>query len=352
MTLADPMTAATALRPLWRRVVWRTWRIVVAIPSVVLLVSIFVTVTAQVVQDRWAWLAFIFYIPIWPIGLAAVAWDLLRLGWALPLRWLMFCLGVATVTLGIGAQFGPRREPERLLTGESGTPISIVQWNIRWGGARGPDSLQEIIRELRAQRGDIMLLSELPPTEWFLHEWRRSGGPEPLHHAVAGYGPGQDDYWYRVGLFSRWPVALREIWKLPAGRAALFEVSVDENRPFRVLAVDLESSPHIHRAPSLLRVAEIAESLSTGGAPADVIAGDFNSPSRAFGFDKILQAAGGYRRAALWSGQWRGTYRQDYPVLDIDHVLVGATGAIQRSRLFVNPASDHRGQQVQILLRR
>lgn len=346
---AEAAPARPAARPVWRRALRVAWRTALAIPSVLLLAAIVVTVTTQVIQDRWAWLAFVFYVPVWPIGLAAVAWDVLRFGRALPLRWLMFCLGVATTTLGVGAQFGPAREPERLIGRQEGLPLSIVQWNVRWGGVRGPDSLQEIVRELRGRNPDLILLSELPPAEWFLHEWKRTG-PE-MHQAVAGHGPGQGGYWFRIGLFSRWPVRLVEIWPLPAGRAALFEISIPD-RPARLLAVDLESSPHVHRAPSLLRVGEIARGLAAAGRTADLIAGDFNAPARAFGFDSIVQAGEGYRRAALWSGQWRATWPQQFPIFDIDHVLVGRRAAILRSRIFTNPASDHRGQQAWVTLGR
>jgi endonuclease/exonuclease/phosphatase family metal-dependent hydrolase len=329
----------------WRRALRIVWRTMLAIPSILLLVAIVVTVSVQVVQDRRVWLAPIFYVPLWPIGGAAVAWDLVRLGRALPLRWLMLCLGLAVGVLGVGGQMGPARAAESV---PGGRQVSVLHWNVRWGGLKGGQSLQKIVAELRARDADVMLISELPPEEWFLHEWRKTG--HEVHHAIAGYGPGQADYWYRVGVFSRWPVVLRDTWRLPDGKAALFEVEVPADRSMRLLAVDIESSPRVHRAPSLRRIGEIAEQLSREGRAADVIAGDFNAPSRAYGFDAISVAGEGYRRAALWSGQWRATWPRQLPIYDIDHVLVRRGAAIRGCGLFSNEASDHRGQVANISL--
>jgi endonuclease/exonuclease/phosphatase family metal-dependent hydrolase len=131
----------------------------------------------------------------------------------------------------------------------------------------------------------------------------------------------------------------------------LFEIDLPQRvRPLRVLACDLESSPRVHRAPSLGAIAIIANELSRDSTPADVIAGDFNAPARAWGFADIERAADGYRRAAFWSGDWRATWPSAFAVLDIDHILVRRGVAVRSAALFTNHATDHRGQTVDLAI--
>lgn len=335
--------ARRALRGAWRATRF-TVRLALAAVSWGLLAALAAAVAAHVVQDRTAWLAPAAYLPLWVIGVPVLAWDLLRLGRSLPLRWLLACLGLATTLLGVAAMWSPRLPPEP--AGENWGTVRLLHWNVKWGGLAGQPALQQIVETLRQQDADVALLSEMAAEHWFWQEWQRAA-PPGLTLTTAGMGPG-GGYWFRFGVLSRWPATKRAEWPLPNGRAVLFEVDVPRAPgapPLRILGVDMESSPRSHRAPGLVRVGEIAEELFRAGTPADVIAGDFNAPWRAWGFDRVAAAGTGYRRAALWSGQWRATWPSRFPMFDIDHILTRRGGAsVTGSAFFASPASDHRGQ--------
>lgn len=341
-TIARPPARARRGWPL--RALWGAWRAVRFAVSWAVLAALAALVTAHVVQDRVWWMAYAAFCPLWMIGVPAVAWDLLRRGRSLPLRWLLLCLGLATTLLGVSATWGPRLAPEPF--GEDWGEVRVLQWNTQWGGLGGQTTLRAAVGEIQRRGVDVALLSEMPPPQWFWHEWKQSstGGLDWL--TTVGMGPG-GTHWFRFGLISRWPAIKREEWALPGGWAALFEIDVPRESgapPMRLLAVDVESSPRVHRAPALRRAGEVVEALFRRGTPVDVIAGDFNAPYRAWGFEAVTGAGSGYRRAALWSGQRRATWPTRFPLIDIDHVLVRRGIAIQGAEVFSSRASDHLGQ--------
>jgi endonuclease/exonuclease/phosphatase family metal-dependent hydrolase len=148
---------------------------------------------------------------------------------------------------------------------------------------------------------------------------------------------------------TRYPVQLRAQWPLHTGHAALFELALPQ-RALRVLMVDLQSAPLLPRSPSIRQVAAILEDRARAGQRVDLVLGDFNTPARFLGFDTLGRAAGGYRRASLWSGQWRGTWPSVlfFPMFDIDHVFVSTHLGVLGSAFFRGPGSDHRGQRADL----
>jgi endonuclease/exonuclease/phosphatase (EEP) superfamily protein YafD len=82
------------------------------------------------------------------------------------------------------------------------------------------------------------------------------------------------------------------------------------------------------------------------------VLGDFNTPARFLGFDALAEAGPGYRRAGLWSGQWRGTWPSivTLPPFDIDHIWVSKRLSVVGSSFFRSRSSDHRGQRVDLRL--
>jgi endonuclease/exonuclease/phosphatase family metal-dependent hydrolase len=81
--------------------------------------------------------------------------------------------------------------------------------------------------------------------------------------------------------------------------------------------------------------------------PFDIVAGDFNTPSRSLGFDAF--AAQGYALASRSAGGWRGTFPARLPIYDVDHVWISPAGRVGQCTLFNVPFTDHRGQVVRIL---
>ena len=113
-------------------------------------------------------------------------------------------------------------------------------------------------------------------------------------------------------------------------------------RPIHILAVDGQSNPFRSRLPFLRAIATTCRAAAENGRPFDIVAGDFNTPSRSLGFDDLLGQ--GYRFASQSARGWRATFPAWLPVYDIDHVLIGHGCRISWCALFNGPATDHRGQ--------
>lgn len=135
-------------------------------------------------------------------------------------------------------------------------------------------------------------------------------------------------------------VQLQSVHRLARGRLALFEVA-HPTRTLHLAMVDLISSPLSPRTPSIQEAAAIIK-----GEQVDLVLGDFNTPARFVGFDALE----GYRRAALWSGEWRGTWPSFSPLApyDIDHIWVSRRLRVRAAGFFSTLASDHRGQRVDL----
>ncbi len=72
------------------------------------------------------------------------------------------------------------------------------------------------------------------------------------------------------------------------------------------------------RLPFLGAIDQICRDAAGAGRSFDVVAGDFNTPSRSIGFDALT--AQGYTLASRAASGWRGTFPAWLPVYDIDHV--------------------------------
>jgi endonuclease/exonuclease/phosphatase family metal-dependent hydrolase len=279
-------------------------------------------------------------VPIWPLALAAIVRDVWARGRALPLRGLLLTMGVGAGALSVSLMWCPARAPE----GSAEAPrVTIIHWNMQWGGARGPAALAEMIDTLEAYQPDVVCASEAPAGPGLQ---RSIGAANASSWRVASveHSP-RSTYWFRLTVLSRHSVTVRRRWELRTGHAALFEVAL-EPRTLRILMVDLKSDPLLPRSPTILEVARIVDDLAAAGAPVDVVAGDVNTPGRFLGFDALSEAGDGYRRAAMWSGQWRATWPARVPLssFDLDHLWVRRGLDIASAHLFSSPNTDHRGQ--------
>jgi len=305
-----------------------------------ILVALTATVAAQLVRDRMLALALLMYVPIWPLALSAIVRDILARGRALPLRWSLLTIGVATGAFSVSLLWCPAYTPEENATS---APLEIVQWNLQWGGARGPESLTEMIATIESYQPDVACLSEAPEAAP-LQRALATNSASSWRAATVEHSP-SSTYGSRLTVLSRQPVAVRQQWQLPAGHAALFEVA-RQPRTLRILMADVQSDPLLPRSPTLVEIARIVDDLAAADTPVDVVTGDFNTPGRFLGFDALADAADGYRRAAMWSGQWRATWpaRVALSPFDIDHLWVRRGIGIVSARLFSSPNTDHRGQ--------
>ncbi len=346
-------------RTSWWRRAWRAGR---AAASGSLVAAILILVVAHVVGDRAMWLQFCLYTPLWAVALTAIGWDLLNLGKALPLRFLLSMLGLGLGVMSIGMMWAPARAPE----GDSSqSGVTLVQWNMQWGGLAGPASLEKVVSTVLAHDPQIVCLTEVPPQSYFGHYWKEQAGPG-WH---AGYSAGSEQYMSRMGVLSKSPVQRVGQWLLDHGEAALFEVAIDDApaKPFRILMVDIESEPSLPRSPSIEQAARIVEAHAVAGTPIDIVAGDFNTPARFLGFKTLANAGERYERASLWSGQWRATWPARLVVpfrgsmreirhtwrlstFDIDHIWVRSGLDVASASIFTTDVVDHRGQVCQLRL--
>lgn len=341
-------------------------RAFLAIPTSIILLTLAGLITVNVLRDRNWTLLVLMYIPLWPAAAATVLWDLLLLGRALPLRFLMTCIGLASCILAFGMMWSPARAAE----GNASQPaLKILHWNTQWGGRRAQSTLDEMVDEMSSRSPDIVCLSESPHIDWLKFTWnRRVKGAADWRFAFVANDP-RSDYWYRLTVMSRFPVRFVEDFPLEHGHAALFEVDVPAietagARTMRILMVDLKSYWRLERSPTILEAAKIVDDFAARGTPIDIIAGDFNAPARCYGFDTLARSGEGYERAAFWSGQWRATwptyrvirgreFKNAWRVsaLDIDHIFLRKSIDVASAEIFENDGTDHRGQTVTVRLK-
>ncbi|WP_435018330.1 endonuclease/exonuclease/phosphatase family protein [Tundrisphaera sp. TA3] len=314
--------------------------------AIALIAVIAAGAVGQFVRDRSAAWGLLLYLPLFPLGLAALGLDLLARGRSVPGgRFLLGGVGLVAVVggsiplLGFGPGGGDPGDRDE---------VSVLHWNVIWGGGRvmATDRWEKIRRTILDHPTDVVILSEGPPDG-------------PLDGLVGAMGPGASrvqvengpdavrGYWFKLVVASRWPV--RALGRIPVvnGAAMAAEVTV-RGRPIRILVVDGLSHPRLHRAPFLRSVAEACEAAKKAGEPFDLVAGDFNCVGRSLGFDGLDRA--GYDLAARRSRGWRATFPSFAPIYDIDHVWVRNYADRLRCAFFTDLASDHRGQVVRFRL--
>lgn len=308
--------------------------------TALIVVMLAALVTAHLVRDRTLGVALLMFVPIWPFALCAAIWDVSARGRALPLPWLLLTLGVGVFVFSGSLLWQTANSPEGSPESQA---ITIAQWNVQWGGAHGRTSLASMLDALEVYQPDVVCLSEVP-TEPNLRRALELVSDRNLHVASVEHER-SSAYWFRLTVLSASPVVVLREWNLSNGHAALFEVAL-QSGPLRVMMVDLQSPPLIPRSPTISEVARIVNELARAEVPVHIVAGDFNTPGRFIGFDALSVAADGYRRSAMWSGQWRATWPASLPLspLDIDHVWVSTRLGIASAEFFSNPNSDHRGQ--------
>jgi len=302
-----------------------------------LLVAMVLGVAGQVVRDRSVFWALLMYLPIVPLGLAAVGFDALHRGRALPRG--RFVLGGIGLIVALGAAWpmvghGP--------SGRAGTgpEVSLLHWNVVWGGGKDPhpDRWALIRREIVRQGADLVVLSEAPPDDW-LDQLVGELGPG-ASRVQSENGPGEN-VWYKLVVCGRVPLKLLRREPITNGSAMVVEATVG-GRPLRLLVVDARSDPRLLRTPMLRDVVAACRRARDAGEPIDILVGDFNSVARSLGFDAV--EAEGYALASRSSRGWRGTFPSGLPIYDIDHVWARRDLPGLRSELFTELNSDHRGQ--------
>jgi endonuclease/exonuclease/phosphatase family metal-dependent hydrolase len=335
---------ATPLEPrprpgLFRRV----WRGALGVASYGCVLAVTLGLAGQVARDRNLALALMMYIPLAPVGLVTIFFDILRRGRSLRPRFALLCAGVVALAAGAFPMLGLHR-PDPVPPGSD--TITLLHWNMMSGGRFAAQPRWERAAEqILSRQPDVIVLSEAPPDGWLFHSLHRiqRHGWRTVHISSE---PGRR-YWYKPLVASLWPMEFGGEVPVRNGVAMSVTVTV-RGRPLRLLVVDGMSDIPLLRTPFLHDIAAACARAAAEGTPYDVVVGDFNSLGRSIGFDAVRASAGGYRRASDYSGGWRATWPYPLPVFDIDHVLVRQGTAVTGCDLFSSHTldTDHRGQFV------
>jgi endonuclease/exonuclease/phosphatase (EEP) superfamily protein YafD len=295
-----------------------------------------------VVRDRSVILALLFYLPLFPLGWAALVVDLACRGRSLRRpRFLLAAVGLAAIVCSGITMSGRGPAPPALEGTIAGGEIRLLHWNVWWGGWPHTDATWASIEEtILGQRPDVVVLSEAPTTARLDSLQRRLG--ESWSSARVERGPVKPGY-YQLAVMSRWPVRKGPRITIRNGTAVEIDVEHPE-RIIRMLLVDGVSRVRTLRTPMLQDIAAACRQAQDRGHPFDTVVGDFNTPSQSVAFEALRSVAGGYTVASYASTGWRGTWPMLMPVYDIDHVCVRAGVEVLGCSLFTNLASDHRGQ--------
>lgn len=316
----------------------RLWFRALRFGFVVAAVMLGLSAIGHIAADRFPSLAGLSYLPLFPIALGAVVVAaLVRAPRAA--RVAVALGGVLGVAVALSSMIGWQRP--RLIESEAGDTVRLLQWNVLGGGYRRFLHWEISEDTIVSEQPDILVLSEAPRDRPLSRLLARLGDAWSSVQVENGR---QGPYWYKLVLASRWPVRMVREQAVTDGYVMLVQVEVP-GQPLRVLVVDGVSNPLRDRTGMLADVAAIARAEALAGTPVDVLAGDFNAPSRSIGFHPIWDE--GYQLASASSGGWRATYPAFLPLLDIDHVLVRAPLEFDCS-FFTSRGSDHRGQLVRL----
>lgn len=296
-------------------------------------------VVGYAADDRLPALAGLTYVPLFPVALVAVVIAALPPAASRRARALLCASGVLAALIALTSMIGWQRP--RVIEAQAGGVVRLLQWNVLGGGYRRFLHWEISEDKIMSERPDILVLSEAPRDRSLAHLLGRLG---PEWSSVQVEDRPKVEYWYKLVIASRWPLHVVQEQALNSGHAMLAQVDVP-GHALRVLVVDGESNPMRDRSGMLKDIAELTRAQAQAGTPIDVVAGDFNAPSRSVGFQPIWDQ--GYQLAAAASGAWRATFPMFLPLLDIDHVLVRAPLAFDCS-LFTSRGSDHRGQLVRV----
>lgn len=307
---------------------------------------IVIGLVGQLVRDRFFVTHLMLHAPLVPSGAAALVFGMFWRGGRL-MRATLLVSGVAGIASGAWPMIGRGPAPSPTDVGQE---MTIIQWNVRWGGGGGggvdgaPARWASICDDIAGHAPDIVTLSE---------------APSPAYVGQLGYELGagwtsvqvrnapRARYLYSLAVCSRWPVTLEREIEIPTGRAMLATVAGPRGA-VRVLVVDGESSPRIVRIPRLRAVSDICRDARASFEPIHVVAGDFNALGSSLGFDAMRD--GGYALVSRSTRGWRGTWPAICPLYDIDHVWLSDDAAVMRCDLFTNFATDHRGTGARVRL--
>ena len=168
------------------------------------------------IRDRSVATGLMMFIPLMPLGLAALLLDLFRRGRSLlRVRFGLAILGGVAIGWSAISMMGRGAASEGRVGDQE---IALLHWNVQWGGGlfRGPVAWKAQRSAIVDRLPDLVVLSEAPPDDW-LRQLTVDLGADTSYVGIF-HGP-RSPYWYRMAVCSRWPLRLEEKIPLPDGSA-------------------------------------------------------------------------------------------------------------------------------------
>jgi endonuclease/exonuclease/phosphatase family metal-dependent hydrolase len=254
-----------------------------------------------------------------------------RLRWAVP---------AAVLALAAAGVWWNPPEPAGPPAG-GGNELRLVAYNIRMGFAlNGRFSIDDLARVIRAERPDVVLLSEVD------RGWLLNGGHDDVRLLARelgmayGFAPAADAVWGDAILTNlpvvQWRAKRMKSYGAPTGGQVMGAVLRHGSGTVAVVSTHLQPPPDGGPVEQAREVAGFADGLRAPGRPV-IVGGDLNTEPGDPAFEVLVAA--GYADAFAAARPLR-TSPADGPRNEIDHVLVaGATAAdVTAPR---STASDH-----------
>lgn len=291
-----------------------------------------VWLAGRLLNDRFHWSQFLWWVP-WPV-LAVVALPAAfaaiaarpgegrgrRFAWCLPLVVIVAASIGRDVGLGVG-------------NGGGGPTLRLVQWNASWpgslGGAEPAARLLGLDADLVVVTNPYKLLADGRSEAW----------------RDAGYDVVQ------LGLFlvaSRLPLLDARLVSVDAGRVVAVVRVAWDGATTTMVPIDIPSNPWLARNELLPATwGLLPESVRSEAA---IVLGDLNTPrgsaSIARTWPRLHEA---WDEAGVGFG---GSWPRSIPMIQIDHVLLGAELQATSCRFIDLGSRSHRAQEVVLVRRR
>jgi hypothetical protein len=196
-------------------------------------------ITGSLARARIVLLALLLYLPLVPLGLAAVFLDFMCRGRALAgVRFSLTGIGLAAVSYSCLTMIGggPARPPDA--GGAADSEVRLLHWNVLSGGWPRTDATWTSIEDAIARRRpDIVVLNEAPPAHRLDALERRLG--VGWNSARVARDPSSPDG-YKLVVLSRWPIRKQAMVTIRNGTAVDVRVGLPDHE-VRLLVIDSRS---------------------------------------------------------------------------------------------------------------
>lgn len=312
------------------RVITNILRFVATTLNIALAFMIAAWVVGRLASDRWFWSQWLLWIPTLAALTVAAVGLLLSLRPAPNATWRRRRIAVWSMIVVFIAGYFALIENHLLRQSSRATGgLHVVHWNM--SDYKPPPVIDRYVDSVMNLGGDVIILTA-------------AGRVEADSRLRAWLGPEvQIASSYPFTVLSRFPI--RSLHPLVRNEKLAIEVaeidaSAELGREIVLYLVDLPSEPRLPRAQTARMLRRL---IDESGAPApDLVVGDFNM-TRDSAASRLLFP--GLRNAYDEAGaDYAASFRRDWPLYHIDHMLLGPDLRALRYELIDPGVSRHRAQ--------